>query len=136
MSLSVDHVEFLGSDLKTIAYEKMGIARPDRKVLWGASGEYMSLADADEHFMSLLPSGASLWNLSKEASFDELSFTIDKLEYLYPEALIRAPHFIKRNFILSYKAFLELCPDTISYEALMEKTFSRETRAAVTLVGS
>ena len=75
----------------------MGIARPDRKVLWGASGEYMSLADADEHFMSLLPSGASLWNLSKEASFDELSFTIDKLEYLYPEALIRRHILLKET---------------------------------------
>lgn len=133
VSLSVDHVEFLGSDLKVIAYEKMGIARSHRKLLWGASGEYMDLVDADEYFVSLLPTGSSLWDLSKRASFDELAFTIDNIQYPYPKPLIKAPEFIKRNFILSYKAFKELC--SLGYEELMDKTFSSATKAAVTLVG-
>ena len=135
VSLSVDHVEFLGSDLKGIAYEKMGIARPGRTVLWGASGEYMKLEDASEHFRTLLPEGAKLWDLSENARLDDHEFVMDGKALRFTDALCDAPHFIKRNFILSYRAFCELNGSKFGYNDLMQDTFSANNKAPVTLVG-
>ena len=133
VSLSVDHVEFLGSDLKGIAFEKMGIAREGRDILWGASGEYMELEDADKHIVEISPKDSRLWDFSKYVAIDDESFQLDSKKYKFPEALINAPIFIKRNFILSYKAFKSLIDDC-EPSSLFSKTFSN-TRAPVTLVG-
>ena len=65
----------------------------------------MKLEDASEHFRTLLPEGAKLWDLSENARLDDHEFVMDGKALRFTDALCDAPHFIKRNFILSYRAF-------------------------------
>ena len=106
-SISRDHEQFLGSDLKGILQEKLGICRPHVPLFWGASGEVLESQEAldylEEHTKEKnipLHSWGVNFGIDGDRFFcgnkaDEESYST------FPKILDTAPSFIRRNFVVA-----------------------------------
>ena len=94
-SIGLDHQEFLGSTLTSVATEKAGIMRKGKPVVWG--GARSSETEAHEAIISQASKlGATLLTENQEADIP------------MPSWMAARPEFLRRNFKLAFLAIREL----------------------------
>jgi dihydrofolate synthase/folylpolyglutamate synthase len=107
VSVSRDHMEFLGHDVRGILKEKLGIMRRGRPLFWGDSGEICAIPGyrqiIDDQAREL---GCTVYSAGQEFGIDQGRLWIDlpgipRVELQLQGAWLALPPFLQRNLSLA-----------------------------------
>ncbi len=126
VSVSLDHAEYLGSDLEGILREKLGIMRQGRPFFWGGGGEILELPQHRSIIEEEAKAkGAQLIVADEHFAFDEAAACIRlNLPNLAPLTLALTPHwqglprFLLKNLSLAAAVYCWLSQRESAYGLL------------------
>jgi dihydrofolate synthase/folylpolyglutamate synthase len=115
VSISRDHEAFLGNSLASIAEEKLGIARSDRPLFWGAGGEIEQDTEALAAFVGRAEQ-ASGTLIARGESFERQGSQLvlakdgptDPVRVDLPPLITHEPSFLQDNFSLALAVYHRL----------------------------